>query len=79
MTVDAFASALGLLGVALPLKVDKEYTGSIVDQNDMPVIQVDVNAAWLSDADADQAAALIVVAVNKAAGSPAPDFVGAHG
>jgi hypothetical protein len=73
MSADLFAATMGRLGVALPLKVDREFPGSIVDQNGTPVLQVDVNAEFVSDGEADQIAALIVVAVNSTAGIAAPE------
>lgn len=73
MSADLFAAAMGRLGVALPLKVDREFPGSIVDQYGTPVLQVDVNAEFVPDAEADQIAAMVVVAVNAAAGVEAPE------
>jgi hypothetical protein len=65
---DQFAAAMGRLGAALPLKLDPAFPGSVVDQNDRPLLQIDVNAEFLSDAEADQLAALVVVAINGTAG-----------
>jgi hypothetical protein len=79
MSADLFAATIGRLGIALPLKVDREFTGSIVDQNGMPVLQADMNAEFLPDAEADQLAALIVVAVNTSAGIVAAQPETAHG
>ena len=78
MIADVFAATMGGLGVALPLKVDPDFPGSVVDQNDTPILQIDVNAEVLPDSDADQIAALVVVAVNAAAGLATPEPVAAH-
>lgn len=64
-----YALAFRQLNVALPVRLDPANTGCILDRADRQLLVVDQDNEH-PDAEVDQLAALVVVAINTAAGLP---------